>query len=189
MSMQTWQETIASMSSVGPTKASWTTAATVLNPQALVSLPPNYLYPGKMLRITILGALGNAITGQPTFTFQVMMGAVVAWSSGAVTTNAAAHTALPFKLVIDLRCDTVGSGTSAKFMGVGVLTGRQFLISGTGVDSVTSDTTLMLPVGTPAVGTGFDASIANVLDFFVACSASTATSTLTLQEYYVEALN
>lgn len=189
MSMQTWQETIAVMTSVGPTKNTFTTAATIINPQALVSLPPNYLYPGKQLRITAIGGLSNIITAQPTFTFQVMMGAVIAWTSGAITTNAAAHTLLPFKLVIDLRCDTVGSGTSAKFLGVGQITGRQFLISGTGVDSVTSDTTLMLPVTAPAVGTGFDASIANVLDFFAACGTSNAANGITLYEYYVEALN
>ena len=189
MSMQTWQETIATLTSIGPVKNTFTTAATVLNPQALVSLPPNYLYPGKMLRITLAGALSNVITGQPTFSFQVMMGAVIAWTSGAITTNAAAHTNLPFKLVVDLRCDTVGSGTSAKFLGIGVLTGRQFLISGTGVDSVTSDTTLMVPVTAPAVGTGFDASIANVLDFFVACGTSNAGNGITVHEYIVEALN
>lgn len=189
MSIQTWQETIASMTSVGPTKNTWTTAATVINPQALVSLPPNYLYPGKQLRITVVGGLSNVITAQPTFTFQVMLGAVIAWTSGAVTTNAAAHTLLPFKLVIDLRCDTVGSGTTAKLIGVGTLTGRQFLISGTGVDSVSGDTTLMVPATAPAVGTGFDASIANVLDFFAACSVSNAGNGITIYEYYVEALN
>ena len=189
MSIQTWQETIASMTSVGPTKNTFTTAATVLNPQALISLPPNYLYPGKQLRITLVAGLSNVVTAQPTFSFQVMMGAVIAWTSGAITTNATAHTLLPIKLVIDLRCDTVGSGTTAKFIGVGVLTGRQFLISGTGADGVTSDTTLMVPVTAPAVGTGFDASIANVLDFFVACGTSNAGNGITVYEYYVEALN
>lgn len=189
MSIQTWQETIASMTSAGPVKNTWTTAATGLNPQALVSLPPNYLYPGKQLRITVLGALSNVVTAQPTFAFQVMIGAVIAWTSGNVLTNQTAHTLLPFKLVIDLRCDTVGSGTSAKFLGIGMLTGVQFLASGTGADPVATHASLMLPVTAPAVGTGFDASIANVLDFFVACSASNAGNGITIHEYYVEALN
>lgn len=189
MSMQTWQETIASMTSVGPTKNTWTTAATIINPQALVSLPPNYLYPGKQLRITAIGGLSNVITAQPTFTFQVMLGAVIAWTSGAILTNQTAHTLLPFKLQIDLRCDTVGSGTAAKLLGVGQISGVQFLASGTGADPVAGHSTLMLPVTAPAVGTGFDASIANVLDFFAACSVSNAGNGITLYEYYVEALN
>ena len=189
MSVQTWQETITSLSSVGPTKASWTTAATILNPQALVSLPPNYLAPGKQLRVTVAGALGNIVTAQPTFTFNLMLGAVIAWTSGAVLTSTTVHAALPFKLVIDLRCDTVGSGTSAKLIGIGTLTGPQFVASGATADSVNGNTVLMLPVTTPAVGTGFDASVALVLDLFAACSVSNAANTLTVQEYYVEALN
>ena len=177
------------MTSVGPTKASWTTAATVLNPQALVSLPPNYLYPGKMLRITLAGAIGTVTAAQPSFAFQVMMGAVIAWTSGNVLATTTASTALPFRLVVDLRCDTVGSGTSAKFLGIGQFVSQAFVVSGATATLASSHTALMLPISTPAVGTGFDASVANVLDFFVACSASNAANTLTVQHYYVEALN
>jgi hypothetical protein len=97
----------------------YTTAKSVINATNLVQLPPNYLYVGKKLRVTVRGAVSNIVTTPGTITFQIMMGSIVAWSSGAIQLNATAHTLLPFTLVVDLRCDTIGAGTAAKFMGLG----------------------------------------------------------------------
>lgn len=189
MSLQTWQETIASQVQAGTLFNTFTTAKSVINPTALVTLPPNYLQVGKQLRITVLGAISNIVTAQPSFTFQVMMGSIVVHTSGAILVNTAAHTLIPFKYVVDLRVDSIGSGTAAKFLGQGVLEGIMFLISGAVGDPTAGIAKIMAPNTAPAVGTGFDSTIANILDFWVGISASNAANGVQIYQYYVEALN
>jgi hypothetical protein len=178
---------IAAQQSTGPAKASWTTAVTAINPQALVTLPSNYLYLGKQLRVTAIMGVSNVVTAQNQFTFQIMMGSVVAWSSGAIACSTTAHTLLPAKLVVDLRVNTIGSGTSAHFIGSGPLTGIMWT-SGAVADG-SYGSCIMVPTATPAEGTGFDSTIANIMDFWVGCQTSNAGNAVTVYEYYVEDLN
>lgn len=164
----------------GTLKNSFTTAATVINPTELLTLPPNFLKTGRKLRVTVEGGISNVVTSQPTFTFQVMMGSVVAFTTGAVTTNTTANTLLPFKLVIELRVDTIGNSTTAKFLGMAKFDCAAM---------ASGSTSCMLPTTSPAVGTGFDSTIANILDFYVACSASASGNAIQVYDYCVELLN
>ena len=189
MSKQFWSEVIASQVAAGTLFNTYTTAKTVINPTALVSLPPNYLYPGSQLRVTVLGGISNVVTAQPTFTFQVMMGSIIVHTSGAILTTTTAHTLIPFKYVVDLRCDTIGNGTVAKFLAQGVLQGIMFVISGAVADPTAGVATIMCPNTAPAVGTGFDSTIANILDFWVGISVSLSTNGIQVYEYTAEALN
>jgi hypothetical protein len=116
MSLQTWQETIANQKQAAGLLNTYTTAKSVIDPTALVTLPSNYLELGKRLRITALGGISNIVTAQPTFTFQIMMGSIVVHTSGAILTTTTAHTLIPFKYVVDLRVDSVGNGTLANFL-------------------------------------------------------------------------
>lgn len=180
---------IAWQTASGTLFSAYTAAKTVINAAAVVSLPPNFLYVGKMLRISTLLGISNIITAQPTFTFQIMVGAVIAWTSGAILTTTTAHTLLPVELVVTLRVDSVGAGTAAKVLGHGVLTGQMWILSGATADSVVTHPTLMVPVTAPAVGTGYDSTAANNLDFFVGISASDALNGVQVYNYVVEDLN
>jgi hypothetical protein len=170
----------------------YTTAKTVIPAANRVTLPPNFLYVGKALRITAIGAIKNVVTAQPTFTFQVQLGPtsnIVAWSSGAVTPSTTAHASLPFSIQIYLRVLTVGAATAATLEGVAVLTGCEWVVSGATTDSVLTDTTRVLPITTPAAGTGYDSTIANILDFFCAIQTSDANNGIQIWNYIVEDLN
>jgi len=184
--IQTWSQIIANQIAAGSSLATYTTAKSVINPQALVTLPPNYLYPGKQLRVTAVMGISNLVTAQCQFTFQCMIGSIVAWTSGAIATTTTAHTGIPAKLVVDLRVDSVGSGTSAKFLGVGVLNGIMFT-SGAVADG-TYGSSIMVPATAPAVGTGFDSTIANIFDFWVGIQTSNSGNGVQVFEYYVEDL-
>jgi hypothetical protein len=189
MSLQTWQETIANQKQAAGLLNTYTTAKSVIDPTALVTLPSNYLELGKRLRITALGGISNIVTAQPTFTFQIMMGSIVVHTSGAILTTTTAHTLIPFKYVVDLRVDSVGSGTLAKFLGQGVLEGIMFVISGAVADPTSGVGKIMAPNTAPAAGTGFDSTIANILDFWVGISVSNAANGIQVYQYFVEALN
>ena len=181
-------EMIASQVAAGTLLNAYTTAKSVINPTALAPIPGNYFFPGSQIRVTVLGGLSNIVTAQPTFTFQVMMGSIIVHTSGAILTTTTAHTLIPFKYVVDLRVDTIGSGTVAKMLGQGVLQGIMFVISGAVADPTAGVGTIMCPNTAPAVGTGFDSTITNILDFWVGISVSQATNGIQIYEYYAELL-
>src|SRR6478735_7068343 len=100
-------QTIQSQRAAGTLFNTYTTAKSVLNATELQTLPANYLNVGSKLYFEVYGAISNVVTAAPSFTFQIMMGTVVAWSSGALTTNTTANTLLPFKLAGNLRVDSI----------------------------------------------------------------------------------
>jgi hypothetical protein len=180
---------LTTQSAVGTLFNTFTAAKTVINATNLVQLPPNYLYVGKKIRVTVRGGVSNIVTTPGTITFQIMMGTIVAWTSGAIQLNATAHTLLPFTLVVDLRCDTIGSGVVAKLLGMGQLSGIMFTVTAGQVDGANSETVLQVPRTAPAVGTGFDSTIANILDFWAGFSISNAGNGIQVYDYTVEELN
>lgn len=193
MSLQSWQEALAVAKVAGTTLSSFTTAASTLPTAARCTLQPGFFQPGKVLRINAMGALSNVVTAQPTFTFSVNLGATgttSVFSGGAMLTSTTAHTTVPLYLDLILTCRAEGSGTSANLMGQGCVTCQAFLVSGATADAVTNGhTTLMIPNTAPAVGSGFDSTITNVLDLMLACGTSNAANAFTLHQYTLESLN
>jgi len=96
LSLQTWIETLVTQHAAGTAFNTYTSAKTVINPQALAVLPAGFFSPGKSVRIRVLGAISNIVTTPGTITFQVMIGSAIAFTSGAIQLNATAHTLLPF---------------------------------------------------------------------------------------------
>lgn len=187
-SMQTWVETLMWEVLTGTTFNTYTTAKTVLPAGCLVTLPANWWYVGRKLRITVVFGQSNRVTGPDTTTFQVNIGAVAAWSSGAVNLTTTANTLLPCKLVVELSCRVVGA--TAALIGVGVLTGLPFNLAASQANAASGSVTmLILPTTTPANGTTFDSTVAGTLDFFVAQSVSNAGNGIAVYEYHVEAMN
>lgn len=154
----------------------YTTAKSVLNPEDLITLPANYLAIGSAFFIQVSGGLSNRASTPGSVTFQVMMGSIVAFTTGALSFQASARTLLPFTLDIKLRVDSTGSGTAAKFLGMGEFGG---------IHLTNTDTKIQVPVTAPAVGTGFDSTIANVLDFWTGFSTSDAGNGVQLYDYRV----
>lgn len=189
MSKQTWQETLVAQSVAGSTFASYTTAKTVIPATSLYTFPPNFFEEGKILRVTAMGGLSNVVTTPGTITFQIMLGSIVVWTSGAVQLNATAHTTLPFVLDALLTCRAIGVTTSANFMGMGYVNGIMFTKTAAQVDAANTPGEFPVPATAPAVGTGFDSTIANILDFWVGFSISDAANLVQVQQYVVEALN
>ena len=184
-----WHETLVNQHAAGTSFGTFTTAKTVINPQALHTIPAGWFVPGKKLRITVRGGLSNIVTTPGTITFQVMIGSVIAFTTGAIQLNATAHTNLPFKLVIDLVCRAVGNSTNANLMGMAEVIGVMFTNTAGQTDGANTNTAKNVPATAPAVGTGFDSTIANILDFFAGFSISDAGNAVKIEDYLVEALN
>lgn len=186
-----WVQTLVSQQGAGTSFGTFTTAKTVINTQALYVIPAGdqFWKIGKRLRIIVYGGLGSLVTTPGTVTFQVMVGAAIAFTTGAIQLNATAHTNLPFQLQIDLTVRALGSGTNANAMGQAVAVGKMFTVTAGQTDGANSNTVIMAPATAPAVGAGFDSTIANILDFWTGFSISDAANTVKIEQYTVEDMN
>lgn len=187
--MPGYSQLLACQHAAGTLFNTYTTAKSVINPQALYTLAPNQLRIGDYLRIRASGGLSNVVTSQRTFTFQVMMGSIVVHASQALLTTTTAHTLIPFVYEAWCRLDSEGSGTSAKFLSQATAQGIMFPISGAVGDPTATVGTILCPATAPAGGTGFDSTIANILDFWVGLSASESTTGIQIYQYTAELLS
>lgn len=189
MSLQTYQETKTVQPANGTLFSAFTTAKTVIPAIDLVNLEPNLWYPGRRARVTVAGGLSTLTTTPGTITFQVMMGTIVVFTTGPIQLNATPHVTLPFWVDILLECRSVGSSTSATLVGMGRVQGIMFTLTAAQADAVNTGGIFSAPATLPAVGTGFDSTIANVWDFWAGFSINNAANGIQVQHYIPEMLN
>lgn len=184
MSLQTWQETLVTAQVDGPTLTA-AAAATALPATALVTIPAGWWQIGRTMKITAQGRISCVVTTPGTARFQVRHAAISIFDTGALNLNVVAKTTVPWWLEILLTCRAIGSGTSANVFGIGQFASEA--VVGAPLPSAGGNGSLLCPVGAPAVGTGFDSTIANIMDLFF--TQTVATGSLTVHQYKVEALN
>jgi hypothetical protein len=192
MPTQGWNQTLVTQRTAGTLFATYTTAKTVINQQDLYGFYANYFQLGSKLRVRVNGAVSNIVTTPGTMAFQVMLGSVVAWTSGNIQLNATAHTTLPFRLDVDLTCQLTNTGVGgaiAKLFGTGTLTGVMFTKTAAQTDGANTETVIQVPVTAPALGTAFDSTVSQILDFWVGFSISNGGNGVRIDQYDVEALN
>ena len=187
----TYTEAIATMQGAGPTLTASTTPTSLLLGQAKATLKPGFFdRPGKGVLVKLAGQLGNIATTPGTLALDVRMGPtsnIVVFNGGAMQLSSTAHTTLPFVAEILLTCRAVGNGTIANLMGQGVMTAQALSLTAV-ADSATTPATLLLPNTTPAVGTGFDSTVAMVVDLFGTFSLNNANA-ITVQQYWLYEVN
>lgn len=188
MSLQSYNETLIIQPDAGTLFNTYTTAVTVINPNARYTLPANFCRINRKLRVIIQGAISNIVTTPGLMNFQVKFGSVAVYDSGNIQLNATAHTTLPFWATIDLTVRAVGITTSANLMGLGLLVGKMFTTTAGTADG-TDMPAIIAPATAPVVGTGFDSTIANIVDLFVGFTISNAGNGIRIDQYELVALN
>ena len=190
MSYQTWMQTLASQQAQGTLFTNYTTAKTVINPQALYIAPAGFFQNvGQVLTVDVYGAISNIVTTPGTITFQVMFGSIAVFTTGAIQLNATAHTTLPFRLHAELTLRVVGSGTTAKFIGMSEVAGVMFTATAGQTDGANTQTILQAPATAPALGAGFDSTSAQTIDFFVGFSIANSGNGVQIEQYRVGSYN
>lgn len=186
MANQSWRVPLVVGKVDGPTLTAAAAASMIPTPEK-ITLPNNYWYIGRAWHITAFGRISSVITTPGTARFDVRIGAVVAFDSLAILLDTvAAHTTVGWKLEIELVCRAVGSGTSSNLFGFGAWTCEDILgVPATAPKGVLS---AVLPWNTtPAVGTGFDNTLANTVDMFF--TQTVATGSMTCHGYIIEEIN
>lgn len=189
MPSQGWSQLVVSQRAAGTLFNTYTTAKTVINQQDLYSFYPNFFQIGTKIRVTVNMGISNIVTTPGTVTFQVMLGSVIAFTTGAIQLNATAHTLLPAKLVVDLTCQLANTGVGgavAKVMGQGVLTGVMFTLTAGQVDAANCPGAFPVPATLPALGTAFDGTLSTILDFWTGFSISNSGNGVQVAQYDVE---
>jgi len=188
MSRQGWMELLAKQNAAGTLFNTYTTSKTVINADGLWSMPANFLDIGRRFRVSVQGGISNIVTTPGTITCEVKIGSVVAFTTGAMQLSTTAHTTIPFWLEIELTCRAIGPTTSANFMGQAIMHSQT--VNATAVaDGTQTHTLLLAPNTAPAVGTGFDSTVANTWDFWAGFSISNAGNGIQVQQYSLYALN
>ncbi len=198
MSNQGWNECLVNISAAGTLYNTYTTAKSMFTSatavagasSGLITLPPNFFdRPGKGLHIVGVAGVSNRITGPDTFTMQIMVGAVIAFTTGVINVTTTAHTTIPMLFDIVLTARAIGNGTLANLMGQGYFSGQMIAQAAGVADNGAGTGGAMAPNTAPAVGTGFDSTVAQTLDLFVAQSFSGAGNGFQIQQYRVFAIN
>jgi hypothetical protein len=179
-------QVLASQKAVGTLFNTYTAAKSVINVTELVPIPGNYMGVGTKFRIRWWGGLSNIVTTPGTVTFQIMMGSIVVWTSGAIQMSTSSNVLQPVEGEVIIRLDSAGAGTAAKFIGGGKLVGISPQLGAGTTNPTVTDSVISIPAGAPAVGTGFDSTISDILDFWVGFSISQATNGIQLYDYTVE---
>jgi hypothetical protein len=172
-------QVIAASYTDGPTLTA-AAAASCVPTYVPTTLPAGYFQIGRMWRVTWAGRISSVITTPGTARFDLRLGGVVAFDSGAISLDTAAQTTVPFLYQAVLTCRAVGSGTSANLMGVGLYTSVNHL------NNHAHGNAVMYPSGAPAVGTGFNSQSALTLDSFF--TQTVATGSMTLHQFLIEQL-
>lgn len=167
----------------GPTLTAAAAASCIPVANRLI-LPNNYWTIGKQWKVKLQGRISCAITTPGTARFGLQTGPsgnIVAFDTGPLNLNIVAKTNVPWELEIELTCRAVGNGAQTQLFGIGKFTSEAVIASP--LPAVGGNGVLMVPVGTPALGTGFDNTAANAVDFFF--TQTVATGSLTVHNYEV----
>ena len=182
MSQQTWQETLVSNVTVGPTVTA-VTITSMLPTDSVFTLPANYLTLGKKIRLTAAGQTTTTVTTPGTKIVTVNLGAIAVFVSPTMALNIVAGT-YSWQLDLLLTCTAVGSGTSAKLRGIGKYTSDALV--GAAAPTSGGVTTFMLPNTAPVDGNGFASVTAGAIDLLVTNSVNDSEI---LHYYTLESLN
>lgn len=192
MSLQTWRETLINAQSDGAALASSTAVASLLPAAARLTLPSNFFSViGKALLIKAKGRISTVVTTPGTLQLAINLGTVaspiVVFAGGQMNLNTTAQTNAAWEAEFELTCRAIGSGTAANLMGQGRFMSRALI--GSAAVAAGYAGSALLPDTAPAVGTGFDSTVTNVVDLTGQWSVSNAANSIQVHQFSVESLN
>lgn len=178
MSSNTWNQTLIT-SQVDGSALTAAAAASMLPPAAKFTFPSNLLKIGDKLQVKASGRISNVITTPGTARFDLRFGANVVFDTGAINLNIVAKTNVPWWLDIEMTVRSIGASTAATLFGMGIWTSEAGIAAA--ANAAGGNAIFNVPVGAPAVGAGFDSTVANVIDSFF--TQTVATGSLTCHQF------
>ena len=181
------QQTIVMSATDGPTLTAAARASCIPTANRIV-LPNNFFYIGRAIKVLLNGRISCAVTTPGTARYDICMGSAgttIVFDTLALNLNIVAKATVPWFLEALLVCRAVGTGTSTTFFPRGQFTSEAAI--GSPLPAAGGNGSLLVPVGTPAVGAGMDNTAASALDVFF--TQTVATGSMTVHNYQVDVLN
>ncbi len=173
---------LASAQAAGTQISNSTTQASLLPAGAKYTLPAGFLSRiGQKLRIKAQGEISCVITTPGNVLFQVLFGAIVVATSQNINLNVVAKTSVTWWLDWDLELRTLGGGTAATFLHTG--SWRSEAHVGAAANTAGGIGEQLIPASSIVAGTGFDETVANVIDLQGKFSVATSPTNMILRRY------
>jgi hypothetical protein len=191
MPAQTWTETLLSGSTDGPALTNSVTETSIAPANTKAALAAQtFDRVASQFRLIVTGRISTVVTSPGTLTFRLKLGptANINVATGpAFALNVVAKTNVPWWLEWLLTVRTSGSGTTATLMNVGTWTSEAVI--GSPLPSAGGSGSLFIPAATPAVGTGFDSTVANTFDLTAQWSTANAANSIQVHQLMLQSLN
>jgi hypothetical protein len=188
--MPGYQSTLVEAQIDGTALSTSTTETSILPAVTKIVLPSGYINRiGKRFIVRASGRVSNIVTTPGTLTLRFKLGPtanIAVATSQAIQLNAVAKTSVGWFLDLGLTVRAIGSGTAANIMAQG--TWQSEAVVGSAVPSAGGAGSAMWQAATPAVGTGFDSSVANQIDLTAQFSISNAGNSIQLHAFALEDL-
>lgn len=190
MPSQSWGQLLAKSDTAGTLYNTFTSQKSLItstavegNSAALVTLPPGFWQRGSIVTLDVWFAMSWA-SGN-TMIFSIMMGAVSACVSATQKVTTTGGTTEPLYMHVDITCRAIGNGTLANLTSGGFFIGRGICPAGAtaGANYTAGMGNASWREATPAVGTGFDSTVANVVDLQCTMGTSSASNGIQIQGY------
>ena len=181
------QETIVMSATDGPTLTAAARASCIPTAERIV-LPNMFFQIRRAIKFLLSGRISCVVTTPGTARYDICMGSAgttIVFDTGALNLNIVAKTTVPWYLEVLLVCRAVGVTTTTTFFPRGQFTSEAVILAP--LPAVGGNGSLLVPVGTPAVGAGMDNTAASALDVFF--TQTVATGSMTVHNYQVDVLN
>jgi hypothetical protein len=183
---------LAHAASDGTALTNSTTATSLLPAHAKWNMPAGWAgaTPGRKLLLRATGRISTVVTTPGTLTLAFRLGPtsnIVAATSQAFALNTVAKTNTTWTLDLLMTVRAVGSSTSANIMANGVFASEAVI--GSPLQSAGGIGSLPWQASAPAVGTGWDSTVANIADLYATWSVANAANSIQLHDFALVSLN
>lgn len=182
MSNNSWKQTLMTAQIDGTALTNSTTAASIIPPAAKYAIPSNLMAIGMKFQVKASGRISTVVTTPGTLTLDLRLGAsTVIFNGGAMNLNVTAQTNATWEYEADLLVRSIGASTSATILGTGKFLSRALI--GSAAVAAGYAGAAILPDTAPVVGTGFDSTATQVLDFFGTWSVANAANSILVHQF------
>jgi len=189
--MPGYRSTLVEAQIDGTALANTVTETSLIPPGAKIFLPSGYLNRvGKVLNVTASGRISTLTAAPGTLTFKFKLGPtanIAVSTSQAIALNTTAKTNVAWVLELYMVVRAVGASTTATVFGQGFWTSEANI--GAAAPAAGAPTSAPWQVSAPAVGTGFDSSVANQVDLTGTWSIANAANSIQLHTFSLEDLS
>ena len=168
----------------GAALANSVAATSILPASAICAIPGGTLQVGSHLKITLRGRISTVVTTPGTLTLDLRLGGIVVSAFGVINLNIVAQANASWEVSLIATVRSIGSGAAATALCTGDFISRAVV----GSPAVTAGSAgeVILPDVAPAVGAGFDSTLALSVNVFATWSVASVSNSIQVHQALVE---